>query len=74
MTIKADIYEMEYSCSPGGMDCWEVNVQGYGESKCFSDFLTAGEALDYLVKTYPTEALDITVQSLAHYHAKELLV
>ena len=20
-----DIYEVEYSCSPGGIDCWEIS-------------------------------------------------
>ena len=72
--VHADIYEVEYSCSPGGVDCWEINVQGYGSSKCYSDFTSAGEALEFLIQTYPLEILEVNVQSLAQYHAKELLV
>jgi hypothetical protein len=72
--VHAEIYEVEYSCSPGGIDCWEINLQDIGRSQCYSDFLTAGEALDYLVKLYPTAPLVVSVQSLAYYHKKELLV
>jgi hypothetical protein len=28
MTLTAEIYEMNYACSPGGVDCWEATIQG----------------------------------------------
>ena len=58
---------MNYSVSPGGIDCWEANVQGYGESKCFTDFKTAGEALNYVIDKYPDTRLELTVMTLKTY-------
>ena len=63
MTIKAQVYEMEYSCSPGGEDCWEINVNDY----CYSDFKTAGDAIQFLLDKYPYKELQLTVQSLNWY-------
>ena len=59
---------MQYSCSPGGVDCWEVTIQGYGESSTDSDFNTAGEALNWVLDRYPDEMLELTVSSLKAYH------
>jgi hypothetical protein len=67
MTLKVEIYEMEYSVSPGGVDCWEVNVQDYGTSRCVSDFDTAGQALNWVVDQYPDKMIELTVTSLPAY-------
>jgi len=53
MTLTAEIYEMNYACSPGGVDCWEATIQGYGTSTTVSDFKTAGKALNYVIDKYP---------------------
>jgi hypothetical protein len=67
--IKAAIYEMEYSVSPGGIDCWEMDVfTGLGESKNYSDYKTAGDALNHLLSVYPDEEIVIDVNSLAAYN------
>lgn len=63
MTIKAQVYQMEYSCSPGGEDCWEIDVNNY----CYSDFKTAGDAIHFLLDKYPYKELQLTVQSLNWY-------
>jgi hypothetical protein len=68
MTLNVEIYEMEYSCSPGGIDCWEATIQGYGESSTASDFKTAGEALNWVLDRYPDQMLELTVSSLKAYH------
>ena len=67
MTQYVDIYEMNYSCSPGGVDCWEVTIQRYGSSSTVSDFKTAGEALNWVLDKYPAEMLELTVSSLPAY-------
>jgi hypothetical protein len=67
MTLKVEIYEMEYSVSPGGVDCWEVNIQDYGTSRCVSDFDTAGQALNWVVDQYPDKMIELTVTSLPAY-------
>ena len=58
---------MQYSVSPGGVDCWEVNVQDYGTSRCVSDFDTAGQALNWVLDQYPAQMLELTVTSLPAY-------
>ena len=67
MTLKVEIYEMNYACSPGGVDCWEATIQGYGTSTTVSDFKTAGKALNYVIDKYPNEVLNLTVMSLPAY-------
>jgi hypothetical protein len=67
MTLTVEIYEMNYACSPGGVDCWEATIQGYGTSTTVSDFKTAGRALNYVIDKYPNEVLNLTVMSLPAY-------
>ena len=67
MTLQVQIYEMEYSVSPGGVDCWEVNIEDYGTSRCVSDFDTAGQALNWVVDQYPDKMIELTVTSLPAY-------
>jgi hypothetical protein len=71
MTKQVAIYEMNYSCSPGGVDCWEATIQGYGESTTASDFKTAGQALNWVLDRYPEQLLELTVISQSYYQ-KEL--
>jgi len=66
--MKVEIYEMEYSVSPGGKDCWEINIQEYGSSKNYSEFKSAGEALDYIINQYPGVELEVDVTSLSAYN------
>ena len=68
MTLKAEIYEMEYSVSPGGKDCWEITIQHYGSSENYSEFKSAGDALNYLINRYPGRELEIDVTSLGAYN------
>ena len=67
MTQQVAIYEMNYSCSPGGVDCWEATINGYGTSTTGSDFKTAGEALNWVLDRYPDEMLELTVVSYPAY-------
>ena len=67
MTKQVEIYEMNYSCSPGGGDCWEATIQGYGNSLTISDFKTAGDALNYVIDKYPNEMLELNVTNLQTY-------
>jgi hypothetical protein len=71
MTLNVEIYEVNYAVSPGGIDCWEVNIQGYGNSSTASDFKTAGEALNWILDRYPEQLLELTVISQSYYQ-KEL--
>ena len=67
MTQQVAIYEMNYSCSPGGVDCWEATINGYGTSTTGSDFKTAGDALNWVLDRHPDEMLELTVTSHIAY-------
>jgi hypothetical protein len=67
MTLKVEIYEMNYAVSPGGIDCWEATIHGYGYSSTASDFKTAGEALNWVLDRYPAQMLELVVTSLPAY-------
>ena len=67
MTLTVEIYEMNYACSPGGVDCWEATIQEYGTSTTFSDFKTAGDALNYVIDKYPDQMLELNVTTLQAY-------
>lgn len=67
MTQQVAIYEMNYAVSPGGVDCWEATINGYGTSSTASDFKTAGEALNWVLDRHPDEMLELTVVSQTAY-------
>lgn len=71
MTQQVAIYEMEYSCSPGGIDCWEATINGYGTSSTASDFKTAGEALNWVLDRYPGVELEVAVTTLEAYNLQQ---
>ena len=72
MTLEIEIYEMNYSCSPGGVDCWEATIRKGYESNCISDFKTAGDALNYIIDKHPNEVLELSVTSFKAYE-KEMV-
>lgn len=65
--MEINIFEMEYSVSPGGRDCWEVHVPGYGCSSNYDGFKSAGEALEFVLDKYPGVPLELNVISLLAY-------
>ena len=68
----AEIFEVEYSVSPGGVDCWEMEVrEGIGQHKNYSEYKTAGDALNHLISLYPDEQITVNVTSLNAYFKME---
>jgi len=67
--MKVSLYEMDYSVSPGGINCWEADVElGLGHTKNYSEYRSAGEALDHLLSVYPGVELELDVTSLEAYN------
>lgn len=63
-----DLYEMRYSDSPGGVDCWEMDIRlGLGHSANISDFKTAGDAVNYILDKYPGVRIELAITSLQAY-------
>jgi hypothetical protein len=65
--MEIDIFEVEYSVSPGGVDCWEAEVRGYGQTTNYSEYKTAGEALNHMLSLYGDNELNVNVISLTAY-------
>ena len=67
--MKSRIFEMNYSVSPGGINCWELEVRdSIGFSTTYGDFKSAGEALDYLISQYPAVEHEVDIISLEAYN------
>lgn len=70
--MKVSIYEMDYSVSPGGINCWEADVQiGLGHTINYSDAETAGDLLNYIIKQYPGVPLEVDIKSLEAYNLEQ---
>ena len=77
--LKVEIFEVNYSVSPGGIDQWEMIVHlprplkgiNKKETAYFSEFDTLNDALEFLMKHYPTRELSVSIKSLEWYRANE---
>ena len=64
-----DIYEVEYSCSPGGVDKWEVQER---EGDFFKgDFDTAEDAISYALYKFDGKEINLNVKSLKTLQTEE---
>jgi len=69
MTKNINIYEVEYSCSPGGVDKWEIEEEGSDD--LLGSFDTAEEAISYALMDFKGQELNLNIKSLEWYHAQE---
>jgi hypothetical protein len=69
MAKNINIYEVEYSCSPGGVDKWEVEEEGSDD--LLGSFDTAEEAISYALIDFKGQELNLNIKSLEWYHAQE---
>jgi hypothetical protein len=64
-----DIYEVEYSCSPGGVDKWEIQER---EGDFFQgDFDTAEDAISYALYKFDGKEINLNVKSLKTLQSDE---
>ena len=67
--MRVDLFEIEYSVSPGGVDCWEAEVYpSIGRTINYSGYKTAGDCIDHLLSEYPGERLNVAIFSLEAYN------
>jgi hypothetical protein len=71
--MNIEMYEIEYSCSPGGEDMWVVDVMDSIGHSTYKEFYSPSSALKWLLAKYPDKELNLTIRSLAWYH-KEMSV
>ena len=69
--MRVELFEMDYSVSPGGVNCWEADVfPGIGKSINYSGYKTAGDAINDLLSKYPARRLNVAIVSLEHYNSE----
>lgn len=62
--MKAALYEIEYSVSPGGKDQWALEVRvGLGHT-FYAEFDTPAQALQHLLDTYGDTEINLDIQTL----------
>lgn len=64
-----DIYEVEYSCSPGGVDKWEVQERG-GEF-FQGDFDTVEEAISFALSKFGSKEINLNIKNIKASNAEE---
>ena len=64
-----NIYEVEYSCSPAGVDCWELEENGTDFFQ--GGFDTAEDAISFALLKFDGVELYINIKSLKWYHSQE---
>ena len=66
--MRVEIYENE-SVSSGSNNTWEMDVHvKLGHTSNYSDYKTAGHAIDHLVSLYSEERLDVVIYTLANHN------
>ena len=64
-----DIYEVEYSCSPGGVDKWEIQER---DGEFFKgDFDTPERAISYALREFEGKEINLNVKSLITLQSSE---
>ena len=77
--LEVYLSEIDYSCSPGGINQWEMLVRlprplkgiNSKETAYFSEFDTLNDALEFLMKHYPKREINVNIKSLEWYFANE---
>jgi hypothetical protein len=72
MSKQLEIYEVEYSCSPGGVDKWEITEVGGNYFR--GDFDNAQEAIAYALMEFEGQELNLNIKSLKWYHDNEQMM
>jgi hypothetical protein len=66
--MNVELYEIEYSCSPGGVDMWAVDVRDSIGHSIYQEFRSSSSALKWLLNKYPDKEINLTIRSIAWFH------
>jgi hypothetical protein len=69
--MNVNIYEVNYSVSPGGVDQWEMTIDFPKYTAHFGEFESAPQALEFAMKHLPTSELCVNIKSLEWYEYRE---
>jgi len=68
--MNADLYEIDYSCSPGGINMWALDIKHSIGNSSYAEFRTPAQALGWMLKRYPESEIDLNVRSIGWYHGQ----
>lgn len=66
--ICLEIRQVEYSCSPGGVDEWEL--YSLGENFLYSS-KNLNEVMDYVMKNFSDYRIELEIKSLNWWHIQQ---
>lgn len=72
--MNVNLYEIDYSVSPGGINMWALEVYHSLGNSSYCEFKTPAEALKWLINRYPKSEIDLNVRSLGFYEEQMSVV
>jgi hypothetical protein len=66
--MNAELYEIDYSVSPGGINMWALDIKHSLGNSSYSEFRTPAQALNWLIKRYPESEFDLNIRTLGWYN------
>jgi hypothetical protein len=68
--MNAELYEIDYSCSPGGINMWGLDIRDSLYHSSYAEFRNPAQALNWMLKRYPASEINLSVRSLDWYHGQ----
>lgn len=69
--MNAEIYEIDYSVSPVGINMWALEIQQYGHSS-YAEFKSPAHALKWFMERYPDHELNINIRSIGWFNKQNV--
>ena len=70
--MNAEIYEIDYSVSPGGINMWALDIRDSLGHSSYAEFRNASQALKWIMNRYPDKELNISVRSIEWFNKQDV--
>jgi hypothetical protein len=66
--INLNLSQVEYSCSPGGVDTWELyDING----NCLGDWIDIKDAMQFIYEQFKESKILLEINTLENWHNQE---
>jgi hypothetical protein len=66
--INLNLSQIEYSCSPGGVDTWELySISG----NCLGDWIDIKDAMQFIYEQFKESKIVLEINTLENWHNQE---
>ena len=69
--LEVYLSEIDYSCSPGGINQWEMSIYSQDHNNYFSGFDNVSQAIEMLMAHYPNREFYVNIRTQAWYQENE---